>query len=114
MQAATIKALAERIRDKYYVRPLANVGTWESRIAEAEDHDGQDGQAKQTLPASPLSMDYRRVWHSRRADNSLISVWHPVSPAGYRPIGDVLTMGLDPPPEPVTVRLFDESLNPQT
>ena len=37
--------------------------------------------------------------------NVIVSVWHPVGPPGYQPLGDVITLGLDPPTAPVQVWL---------
>ena len=35
----------------------------------------------------------------------IISVWRVVSPPGYGALGDVVSLGLDPPTAPVTVSL---------
>ena len=35
----------------------------------------------------------------------IISVWRVVSPPGYGSLGDVVSLGLDPPTAPVTVSL---------
>lgn len=105
MQAEAIKLLSERIRDKYYVIPHTQAESWQSRIEEAQHKDlEEEGHPEQTLPNSTLSMDYRRVWHTRRTqDNQVISVWHPICPPGYHPVGDLISMGLDPPPNPTKV-----------
>ena len=42
----------------------------------------------------------------RMADKGeIISVWRVVSPPGYGSLGDVVSLGLDPPTAPVTVSL---------
>lgn len=48
-----------------------------------------------------LSMDYELVWYSDEAQPPIITVWRPAAPAGYSPLSDVISMGLDPPSEPV-------------
>ena len=104
MQARAVALLAEEIKGKYHALPQSKAEKWESRIAEAQHRDAEgNGHIYQTLPASTLSMDYRRVWHVRQPDGTVISIWHPICPAGYRAVGDVLSQGLDPPPEPVKV-----------
>jgi hypothetical protein len=38
-------------------------------------------------------------------DNGMISVWRVVAPPGYGALGDVVSVGLDPPNAPVQVSL---------
>lgn len=49
------------------------------------------------------SLEYRLLWHAR-GGSGLVSVWRPVAPPGYAPLGDVATLGREPPPQPVQVR----------
>ena len=59
------------------------------------------GLVEQESPPWVLSMDYRLLWCSDREQPPSIAVWRPVAPAGYSPVSDVVTVGLDPPSEPV-------------
>ena len=49
------------------------------------------------------SLEYRLVWHAR-GGSGIVSVWRPVAPPGYAPLGDVATLGREPPTQPVQVR----------
>ena len=71
------------------------------RHQEAEER----GLPPQQLPRTMPSLEYRRVWHIAKAESSVtVSIWHPIGPPGYRALGDVITLGLDPPTAPVQVR----------
>ena len=48
------------------------------------------------------SLEYRLQWHAR-GSSGLVSVWRPLAPPGYAPLGDVATLGREPPPQPVQV-----------
>jgi len=62
--------------------------------------------APQKLPPSMPSLEFRRLWRAERegGGGGIVSIWRPVGPPGYKPLGDVITQGLDPPPNPVEVR----------
>ena len=59
------------------------------------------GLPEQEMPPWMLSMDYKLVWYSDQEQTPIITVWRPVAPAGYSPLSDVISLGLDPPAEPV-------------
>ena len=100
-----IKALAFKIRNKYYIAPQSEAQAWEHRPTGLEPEDAEArGLPPQQLPPTMPALEYRRVWHVRKVDaNTVVSVWHPVGPPGYQPLGDVISMGLDPPGFPVQV-----------
>jgi hypothetical protein len=39
------------------------------------------------------------------AERSIVSVWRVVAPPGYGALGDVVSLGLDPPSAPVQAQL---------
>lgn len=64
-----------------------------------------------------LSMDFKRVWQSPASAGAaagssaagsgrgsrLLSIWRPVGPPGYAPLGDVAMPGQEPPAKPVAM-----------
>lgn len=104
IQAVTIKAIAEKIRDKYHTAPHAEARAWERRTAESiRKEEEARGLSQQKMPDSMPSLEFQRVWTARKADSETICVWRPIGPPGYVPLGDVISFGLDPPPNPVQV-----------
>ena len=51
------------------------------------------------------SLEFRRLWRGERGGGGgMVSIWRPVGPPGYKPLGDVISQGVDPPSNPVEVR----------
>ena len=42
-----------------------------------------------------------QMWYTDNDAPPIITVWRPVCPAGYAPLGDIISLGLDPPAAPV-------------
>ena len=105
LQAVAIKAIAGKIRDKYFVAPHAEAEAWERRTAENHHKDVEArGLSKQKLPSSMPSMEFKRIWSAKKDDaGATISIWHPIGPPGYKPLGDVISFGMDAPSNPVQV-----------
>lgn len=106
-QAAQLKAIALRVREKFTTTP-ADSSTWARRHAEQDPLDEAGGAfqdlAPQQLPAAMPSLDYQLMWKSTRdKDGNAVSVWRPVGPPGFKPVGDVAVVGFDKPLEPVQV-----------
>lgn len=66
-----------------------------------------DLAGKAAAPAMALKVPAVRfecVWRGRRDQGpASLSIWRPLGPPGYYPVGDVLRFGLDEPDEPVPV-----------
>ena len=106
-QAEAIKAIALKIREKYYTAPHAEAQAWERRTAENHHKDAEArGLTPQKLPDSMPSLEFHRLWITRKEDSGvIISIWRPIGPPGYKPLGDVVSLGRDPPPNPVQVSI---------
>lgn len=65
MQADQINLIALKVQRKYYTEPRRDTQRWQSR------HDqllqGAQGLPKQELPATMLSMDFKRIWITDRS-----------------------------------------------
>ena len=48
-----------------------------------------------------LGMLVMQVWYTDSDALPVITVWRPICPAGYAPLGHVIALGLDPPAAPV-------------
>lgn len=105
LQAVAIKAIAGKIMDKYYIAPHAEAQAWERRTAENRHKDAEArGLPTQKLPGSMPSMEFRKVWSGKKDESgTIITVWHPIGPPGYKALGDVISLGVDAPSSPVQV-----------
>ncbi len=59
-----------------------------------------------TLSVKVQKEDRFPVCAGRMTDNGIISVWRVVAPPGYGALGDVVSVGLDPPNAPVQASPF--------
>lgn len=50
----------------------------------------------------------------RMTENGIISVWRVVAPPGYGALGDVVSVGLDPPNAPVQVMMHGKHMPKHT
>lgn len=91
--------------DKYYIAPHAEAQAWERRTAENRHKDAEArGLSPQKLPKSMPSMEFRKVWSGKKNESgTIITVWRPIGPPGYSSLGDVISLGVDPPSSPVQV-----------
>ena len=94
--ADPLRARAAATRARAAADPIAELASRRSSGAGAGD------LPPQALPASMPSLEYRLQWHARGGSGA-VSVWRPVAPPGYAPLGDVATLGREPPPQPVQV-----------
>lgn len=99
-QAEQVKAVALRIAQKYYGEPQRINARWQRRHGALEAPQQLEGMPQQEMPASTLSMDWRLIWHTQQ-ERPPVTVWRPVAPPGYAPLGDVLSIGFDQPNHPV-------------
>ena len=92
--------------DKYYIAPHAEAQAWDRRTAENRHKDAEaQGLSPQKLPESMPSMEFRKVWSGKKDESgTIITVWRPIGPPGYRPLGDVISLGVDAPSSPVQVQ----------
>ncbi|KAK9815130.1 hypothetical protein WJX73_008307 [Symbiochloris irregularis] len=106
-QAQELKAVALRVRDKFAATPADSL-EWAERYAETvQPCDRSLGQ--QQVPETMPSMDYQLLWKSvQDSDGNAVSVWRPIGPPGFRPVGDVAAIGGSKPVDPVQV-LRDDS-----
>ncbi|KAK9834254.1 hypothetical protein WJX81_000411 [Elliptochloris bilobata] len=119
-QAEQLRAVALTVAAKYTADPLrARAATARARAAadplaelasRRSSGSGLGDLPPQALPALMPSLEYRLQWHAR-GGSGMVSVWRPVAPPGYAPLGDVATLGREPPPQPVQV-YRDESATP--
>ena len=106
LQAQQLKAVALRIRDKFTTAP-SDSSAWARRHAEQQAREeSMPGLGPQQLPEAMPSLDYQLLW---RADDSRagssVSVWRPVGPPGFKPVGHVAVLGPEKPVEPVQVSM---------
>jgi vacuolar protein sorting-associated protein 13A/C len=98
-QASQIKLVAEKVLRKYYLDPLRRNRMWSQR------HDARAGLPSDTpleqLPLTMPSLDFVLTWHTNPRKSPVVSFWRPLPPAGYRAVGDVMSLGLEPPSAPV-------------
>ena len=65
MQADQIHLIALKVQRKYWSEPRRDTQRWMSRHDELMQ--GSEGLPKQELPATMLSMDFKRVWITDRS-----------------------------------------------
>lgn len=65
MQADQIHLIALKVQRKYWTEPHRDTQRWMSRHDELEQ--GAQGLPKQELPATMLSMDFKRIWITDRS-----------------------------------------------
>ncbi|KAK9908805.1 hypothetical protein WJX75_003140 [Coccomyxa subellipsoidea] len=108
-QADELRDIALKVRDKFCVEPQRESAKW-ARRHRPDLAAPLPGLPPQALPFTMPSLDFRLVWHTgRMTDNGMISVWRVVAPPGYGALGDVVSVGLDPPNAPVQVYRNDSS-----
>ncbi|KAK9819963.1 hypothetical protein WJX72_004515 [[Myrmecia] bisecta] len=100
-QAEQLKLVALKVRDKYLVSPQRATRWWARRLAAGEAAPAD--LPPQERPPTMIAMDYKLAWHTEAREEGTVSIWHPVPPPGYKPLGDVATLGFDPPGHPVQV-----------
>jgi vacuolar protein sorting-associated protein 13A/C len=100
-QADQLKVIALKVKSKYYTEEQQTSARWARRRTTHDELTG--GLPKQEVPATMLSMDFKIAWYTDSANPNAPSFWRPVTPPGYKPVGDVVSLGFDPPAEPVQV-----------
>lgn len=68
MQADQIHLIAIKVQRKYWTEPHKDTQRWTSRHDELQQ--SSQGLPKQELPATMLSMDFKRVWITDRSVGS--------------------------------------------
>jgi hypothetical protein len=53
------------------------------------------------LPMTMPCVDFKLSWHTNPNRSPVISFWKPIPPDGYSAVGDVVSLGLEPPPTPL-------------
>ena len=103
-----VKAIAGKVMDKYYIAPHAEAQAWERRTAENRHKDAEArGLSPQKLPKSMPSMEFRKIWSGKKDESgTVITVWRPIGPPGYKALGDVISLGAEAPSNPVQVQGF--------
>ncbi|KAL4447306.1 hypothetical protein ABPG77_007339, partial [Micractinium sp. CCAP 211/92] len=98
-QASQINMVANKVLRKYYLDPLRRNQLWSRR------HDAAGslpaGTSLEQLPPTMPCLDFALTWHTNPHKSPVVSFWRPLAPAGYRAVGDVLSLGLEPPTAPV-------------
>ena len=54
------------------------------------------------MPCSVLCTGFDLLWHTDPRASPVITIWRPICPLGYKPLGDVVERGFDHP-DPVQV-----------
>lgn len=111
-QAGQLKLVAEKVLKRYYLDPLRRNQQWQARhaAAAARAGGGAAAAAGQQMPLTLPSLDFVLTWHTNPQRQPLVSFWRPVAPQGYRPVGDVATLGMEPPATPAPCFRDDVSL----
>ena len=101
MQAEQLKAVALRVCDKFYTQPLARLQGKAEMDSPASPSTASD---LQHMPATLPCLDFRLVWRPPAEEqDAIVTIWRPVAPPGFAPLGDVCSMGTDKPVEPAMV-----------
>ncbi|KAL4443584.1 hypothetical protein ABPG75_011321 [Micractinium tetrahymenae] len=98
-QASQIKVVAQKVLRKYYLDPLRRNQLWSRRHDAASSLPA--GTPLDQLPPTMPCLDFALTWHTNPHKSPVVSFWRPLAPAGYRAVGDVLSLGLEPPTAPV-------------
>ncbi|KAL4858517.1 Vacuolar protein sorting-associated protein 13C [Chlorella vulgaris] len=108
-QAPQVKLEAQKVLRKYYLDPLRRNQMWSQR------HDSRGalpaGTTPDQLPLHMPCLDFVLTWHTNLKKQPVVSFWKPLPPAGYRAVGDVLALGLEPPAAPVPCFRDDAGLH---
>ncbi|GAB4822342.1 hypothetical protein N2152v2_009388 [Parachlorella kessleri] len=99
-QAAQIKLVTQKVLGKYCLDPQRRDRAWTRRHQSHQELPQGAGPAQ--LPLTMPCLDFEPAWRTTaHRISSAVSFWTPVAPPGYRPAGDVVTLGTDPPGNPV-------------
>ena len=103
-QAEQLKAVAMRVCDKFYRQPLARL-QGKSDLGDPQSAAGPSAASDlQHMPVTLPCLDYKLVWRPPADEQDVVvSIWRPVAPPGFAPLGDVCSMGKDKPVEPAMV-----------
>ena len=95
VQARELQAIATKVHSKFFISVLKKSSEWAQRMAALPRplHD---------LPCSVLCTGFDLLWHTNTRESPVITIWRPICPAGYKPLGDVVERGFDHP-DPVQV-----------
>lgn len=98
-QASQLKFVAERVLRKYYQDPVRRDIQWSERHAARAALPSD--QPPEQLPLTLPSLDFRPTWHTNPTRPPVVYFWKAVAPPGYKPVGDVATLGDEAPLHPV-------------
>lgn len=107
-QASQVKFVAAQIIAKYFQDPLRHDQRWSEWHAAQATLRG--GGSINTLPITMPCIEFKPSWHTNPARSPVVYFWTPASPPGYKPIGDVATLGDEPPMNPVACYRDDVTL----
>lgn len=99
MQARELQAIASKVHSKFFVSVLKKSSQWAQRMASLP-------RQLVDLPCSVLCTGFDLLWHTSTRESPVVTIWRPICPAGYKPLGDVVERGFDHP-DPVQVFLLD-------
>ncbi|KAK9864527.1 hypothetical protein WJX84_002714 [Apatococcus fuscideae] len=94
-QARELQAIATKVHSKFFISVLKKSSQWAQRMAALP-------RQLQELPCSILCTGFDLLWHTDSRASSVVTIWRPKCPAGYKPLGDVAERGFDHP-DPVQV-----------
>ena len=94
-QARELQAIASKVHSKFFISVLKKSSQWAQRMAALP-------RQLQELPCSILCTGFDLLWHTDSRASSVVTIWRPRCPAGYKPLGDVAERGFDHP-DPVQV-----------
>lgn len=107
-QASQIKLVAGKVLRKYYQDPARKDQQWSERH-EARARLPAD-QPPEHLPLTLPSLGFTPTWHTNPARAPVVYFWRAEAPSGYKPVGDVATLGDEPPLHPVPCFRDDSTL----
>jgi len=107
-QASQIKIIADKVLRKYFQDPVRKDQQWSERHAARAELPSD--QPPHHLPLTLPSLRFEPTWHTNPNRAPVVYFWRPVPPPGYKPVGDVATLGDEPPLVPVPVLRDDATL----
>lgn len=113
-QASQVKLVAQNIMNKWVAPAVSytttatstNSSRKKSMVFSRNKDDADDG-----LPMTMPCVDFKLSWHTNPNRSPVVSFWKPIPPDGYSAVGDVVSLGLEPPPTPLPCFKLSSSHN---